>query len=105
MRTLLQVPNALGILLGAIQFTVYLIYRNAAPTVMSELEKGTLEKQIESRGIDIQDINVNANSVSSKKRTLSRLDAFPITRSAYLSPNKSDPIQQHEDDAEANGVN
>lgn len=71
---------------------------------MSKLEKGTLEKQIESRGIDIQDINVNANSVSSKTRTLSRLDAFPITRSPYLSPNKSDPIQQHEDDAEGNGV-
>ncbi|PWA55129.1 SWEET sugar transporter [Artemisia annua] len=100
-----MVPNALGILLGAIQFTVYLIYRNATPTVMSELEKGTLEKQIESRGIDIQDINVNANSVSSKKRTLSRVDAFSITRSPPLSPNKSDPIQQHGDDAEDSGVN
>ncbi|GJS98471.1 bidirectional sugar transporter SWEET16-like protein [Tanacetum coccineum] len=100
-----MVPNALGILLGAIQFIVFFIYKNSTPAVISEMEKGTLEKQIDSRGVDIQDINFKANNVSSKKRTLSRLDAFPVTRSLSLGPNKSDPIEQHEDDTEDTGVN
>ncbi|GJU07671.1 hypothetical protein Tco_1124101 [Tanacetum coccineum] len=94
------VPNALGILLGAIQFIVFLIYRNWTPAVMSEMEK-----QIDSRGINIQDINFKANNVNSKKRTFSRVDIFPITRSQFFGPNKSDPIQEHEDDVEDSGVN
>ncbi|KAI3715553.1 hypothetical protein L6452_22539 [Arctium lappa] len=50
------VPNALGILLGAIQFCVYLMYRNSPPSASEpELEKGSFEKQTKSRGIDIQD--------------------------------------------------
>nr|GEV49810.1 bidirectional sugar transporter SWEET16-like [Tanacetum cinerariifolium] len=73
---------------------------NWTPAVMSEMEK-----QIDRRGIDIQDINFKANIVNSKKRTFSRVDIFPITMSQFFGPNKSDPIQEHEDVAEDSGMN
>ncbi|KAI3815482.1 hypothetical protein L1987_15151 [Smallanthus sonchifolius] len=98
------VPNALGILLGSIQLIVYLKYKNSTPE-LSELDKGCLDKQVETRGIDIQDLNAKSNNVSTQKRTLSRLEAFPVIRSPSLSPKISTSNQQHEDDIEHGGVN
>ncbi|KAK9080749.1 hypothetical protein SSX86_000507 [Deinandra increscens subsp. villosa] len=90
------VPNVLGILLGSIQFVVYFKYKNVATLEVSELEKGSFEKQSENKGIDVHDSNVKLDDVSTQKRTLTRLDAFPIIRSPSLSPNRSTP-KQHED--------
>ncbi|KAL8257545.1 hypothetical protein R6Q59_029586 [Mikania micrantha] len=91
------VPNALGILIGSIQFIVYWKYKNLTPDT-SELERGSFEKQIETRGIDVQDLNV-----ITQKRTLTRLDAFPAIRSPSLSPNRSNSSHQREDDIERGG--
>ncbi|KAJ0442892.1 putative SWEET sugar transporter [Helianthus annuus] len=93
------VPNALGILLGTIQFLVYLKFKNSTPEA-GELGKDYYEKQIETSVIDIQDSNVISNNVSTQNRTLTRLDAFPVIRSPSLSPNRSPSNQQHEDDTE-----
>ncbi|KAF5797731.1 putative SWEET sugar transporter [Helianthus annuus] len=93
------VTNALGILLGTIQFLVYLKLKNSTPEA-GELGKDSYEKQIETRVIDIQDSNVKSNNVSTQNRTLTRLDVFPVIRSPSLSPNRSPSNKQHEDDTE-----
>ncbi|XP_076915133.1 bidirectional sugar transporter SWEET16-like [Bidens hawaiensis] len=91
------VPNALGILLGTIQFIFYLKFKNSTP-MENDLENASYEKQIEFRDIDIQDSDVKPNNVSNQKRTLTRLDAFPIIRSPSLSPNRANFNLQHEDE-------
>ncbi|KAI3525677.1 hypothetical protein L1887_04657 [Cichorium endivia] len=100
------VPNAIGILLGVIQFCVYLVFRNSTPMVVNE-------KQNENRGIDFQDfgsggingIDVKVKNVIPQKRTLNRLDAFPVIRSPSLSPIRAKSTQHHEDDVEHGGEN
>lgn len=72
--------------------------------MLTESEKDSFEKQNKTRGIDIQDINVKANNITSQKRTLDRLDAFPIIRSPSLSPNRSNKTQ-HEIDIKDGHVN
>ncbi|KAI3788808.1 hypothetical protein L2E82_01586 [Cichorium intybus] len=99
------VPNAIGILLGVIQFCVYLVFRNPTPMVN--------EKQNENRGIDFQDfgsgdingIDVKVKNVIPQKRSLNRLDAFPVIRSPSLSPIRAKSTQHHEDDVEHGGEN
>ncbi|KAK1414801.1 hypothetical protein QVD17_30560 [Tagetes erecta] len=93
------VPNALGILLGSVQVIVYIIYYNSTPKA-SELDKGCFDKQIETRGIDIQHLNVKSTVARTEKRTLTRLDAFQVIRSPSLSPKRSTTDQQRDDDIE-----
>ncbi|CAH1426332.1 unnamed protein product [Lactuca virosa] len=96
------VPNAIGILLGVLQFCVYLMCKNSTPIAMVN-EKET-EIQDFSFG-DIAGIDVKANNAIPQKRALSRLDAFPIIRSPSLSPNRSNSTQHHEADVEHGGAN
>ncbi|KAL4588395.1 hypothetical protein LXL04_001279 [Taraxacum kok-saghyz] len=92
------VPNAIGILLGAIQFCVYLMFRNSRPIVN--------EKQTEIQEFGTEDIDVKSNNMITQKRSLSRLDAFPVIRSpSLLSPHKSTSTQHHEVDVEHGSVN